>query len=164
MNKMAQRAEYWMGKEKDKAPQIEPEEQKDAPLEEDGEQSQIDEAKSSERIFIIDPVKKKDVAVWDMYNMKKAQAYIKKNPSYIMVITDPTKINDVIAQMSENANENGDQLDEAVDINNIIKQEINTYTVADDPYDVAMEIGKKYNWSQKQIEKAEKIIRRKYIK
>jgi len=40
MNKMVQRAEYWMGKEK--VPQIEPDKQKDAPLEEDGEQTHID--------------------------------------------------------------------------------------------------------------------------
>ena len=45
-----------------------------------------------------------------------------------------------------------------------IKMHINTYTVADDPYDVAVEIGKKYGWSQAEIEKAESIIRKKYIK
>jgi hypothetical protein len=45
-----------------------------------------------------------------------------------------------------------------------IKDVINTYSVADDPYEVAEEIGKKYNWTQKQIEQAEKIIRKKYIK
>jgi hypothetical protein len=38
------------------------------------------------------------------------------------------------------------------------------YSVSDDPYDVAEELGKKYGWSQKQIEKAEKLIRKKYIK
>ena len=45
-----------------------------------------------------------------------------------------------------------------------IKLHINTYTVADDPYDVAVEIGKKYGWSEAEIEKAESIIRKKYIK
>ncbi len=46
----------------------------------------------------------------------------------------------------------------------IIKKHINTFSVSDDPYDVAVKIGKKYNWNQREIEKAEKIIRNKYIK
>ena len=46
----------------------------------------------------------------------------------------------------------------------IISQHINTYSVKDDPFDVATEIGKKYNWNPKQIEQAEQIIRKKYIK
>ena len=45
-----------------------------------------------------------------------------------------------------------------------IKLHINAYSVADDPYDVAVSIGKKYRWNQREIEKAEKIIRKKYIK
>jgi hypothetical protein len=45
-----------------------------------------------------------------------------------------------------------------------IRLHINTYTVADDPYEVATEIGKKYGWNQREIEKAEKIIRAKYIR
>ena len=45
-----------------------------------------------------------------------------------------------------------------------IKPHMNQYSVSDDPYDVAEEIGKKYGWNQKQIEKAEQIIRKKYIK
>jgi len=56
----------------------------------------------------------------------------------------------------------GSSMNEGLDSQ--IKQHINTYTVADDPYDVAEEIGQHYGWSQKQIEKAERIIRRKYIK
>jgi len=49
-------------------------------------------------------------------------------------------------------------------IKDIVKKHINTYSVADDPYEVAEEIGKQYNWSVKQIEAAEKIIRKNYIK
>lgn len=45
-----------------------------------------------------------------------------------------------------------------------IRLHINAYTVADDPYEVATEIGEKYGWNQQEIEKAEKIIRAKYIK
>jgi len=45
-----------------------------------------------------------------------------------------------------------------------IKPHMSQYSVSDDPYDVAEEIGKEYGWSQKQIEKAEKLIRKKYIK
>ena len=45
-----------------------------------------------------------------------------------------------------------------------IKPHMSQYSVSDDPYDVAEEIGKEYGWNQKQIEKAEKIIRQKYIK
>ena len=33
-----------------------------------------------------------------------------------------------------------------------------------DPYDVAEEIGKQYGWNEQEIEKAEKIILKKYIK
>ena len=44
-----------------------------------------------------------------------------------------------------------------------IKLHINQYSVSDDPYDVASEIGKKYNWTQNEIEKAESIIRKKYL-
>jgi len=44
-----------------------------------------------------------------------------------------------------------------------IKPHMNTYTVADDPYEVAVELGKKYGWNTAQIEKAEKLIRKKYI-
>ena len=44
-----------------------------------------------------------------------------------------------------------------------IRRFINQYTVADDAYDVAVDIGKQVGWSQSQIEKAEKIIKRKYL-
>lgn len=46
----------------------------------------------------------------------------------------------------------------------IISQHINQFSVSDDPYDVAEEIGEEYGWSQKQIEMAERIIRKKYIR
>jgi len=49
-------------------------------------------------------------------------------------------------------------------IGDIIKKHINTYQVNDDPYDVAIELGKKYKWSQNQIEKAENILRKQYLK
>ena len=45
-----------------------------------------------------------------------------------------------------------------------IKMHINTFKSSDDPLEVATEIGGKYGWSQKEIEKAEEIIRKKYIK
>ena len=45
-----------------------------------------------------------------------------------------------------------------------IKDLINAFTVADDPYDVAVKMGKRFDWSQKEIEKVENIIRKKYIK
>jgi hypothetical protein len=45
-----------------------------------------------------------------------------------------------------------------------IKPHMSQYSVSDDPYDVAEELGKEYGWSQAQIEKAEKLIRKKYIK
>lgn len=45
-----------------------------------------------------------------------------------------------------------------------IKLHINQYSVSDDPYDVASKIGKNYNWTQNEIEKAESIIRKKYIR
>jgi hypothetical protein len=45
-----------------------------------------------------------------------------------------------------------------------IRPHMGQYSVSDDPYEVAEELGKKYSWSQKQIEKAEKIIRKNYIK
>lgn len=45
-----------------------------------------------------------------------------------------------------------------------IKKYINQYSLADDPYDVAVDIGKKFAWTQKQIEKAEGIISKNFIK
>ena len=45
-----------------------------------------------------------------------------------------------------------------------IKLHINTYSSSEDPFDVATDIGKRYNWSDKEIEKAEAIIRKNYIK
>jgi hypothetical protein len=45
-----------------------------------------------------------------------------------------------------------------------IKMHINTFKTSDDPLEVATEIGGHYGWSQKEIEKAEEIIRKKYIK
>jgi ribosomal protein L21E len=45
-----------------------------------------------------------------------------------------------------------------------VKANINRYSLKDDPYDVAYEIGKKNNFTMKQIEQAEKIIRKNYIK
>jgi len=45
-----------------------------------------------------------------------------------------------------------------------IKFHIDSYRVDDDPYDVAKEIGAHYNWTEREIEKAEKIIRKKYLK
>jgi hypothetical protein len=45
-----------------------------------------------------------------------------------------------------------------------IKLHINAYTTSDDPYEVAAEIGKNYGWTQQEIEKAEEIIRKKYIR
>ena len=47
---------------------------------------------------------------------------------------------------------------------NTIELHIGAYGVDDDPYDVAVEIGKEYNWTQREIEKAEKIIRKHYIR
>ena len=44
-----------------------------------------------------------------------------------------------------------------------IKLHINAYSSSEDPFDVATDIGKRYNWSEKEIEKAEDIIRKKYI-
>ena len=45
-----------------------------------------------------------------------------------------------------------------------IKPHMSQYSVSDDPFDVAKKIGKEYGWSEKQIEKAEILIRKKYIK
>ena len=45
-----------------------------------------------------------------------------------------------------------------------IKFHIDSYKVDDDPYDVAKEIGDYYNWTEREIEKAEKIIRKKYLR
>jgi len=45
-----------------------------------------------------------------------------------------------------------------------IEYHIDSYKVSDDPYDVAKEIGNYYNWTPKEIEKAEKLIRKYYIK
>ena len=45
-----------------------------------------------------------------------------------------------------------------------IRMHMSQFRVSDDPYEVAVEIGEEYGWSQKQIEKAEKLIRRKYIR
>ena len=44
-----------------------------------------------------------------------------------------------------------------------IKLHINAYSSSEDPFDVATDIGKRYNWSEQEIEKAEAIIRKKYI-
>jgi hypothetical protein len=46
----------------------------------------------------------------------------------------------------------------------VIRLHINQFSVSDDPYDVAVEIGSQYGWSQNDIEKAEKLIRKNYIK
>jgi len=45
-----------------------------------------------------------------------------------------------------------------------IEFHINSYRVDDDPYDVAIEIGNHYKWTQKEIEKAEKLIRKYYLR
>tara|TARA_R110000824_G_scaffold60050_1_gene160848 strand:+ start:1783 stop:1989 length:207 start_codon:yes stop_codon:yes gene_type:complete len=45
-----------------------------------------------------------------------------------------------------------------------IKPHMSQYQVSDDPLDVAEEIGKLYGWSQKQIETAERLIRKRYIR
>jgi hypothetical protein len=37
---------------------------------------------------------------------------------------------------------------------------INQYSLRDDPYDVATDIGKQYGWSQAEIERAEKHVRK----
>jgi hypothetical protein len=49
-------------------------------------------------------------------------------------------------------------------VKDIVKSNINRYSLKDDPYDVAYEIGKKNNFTLKQIEQAERIIRKNYIK
>ena len=45
-----------------------------------------------------------------------------------------------------------------------IKPHMSQYQTSDDPYEVAEEIGKEYGWSQKQIEAAERLIRKRYIR
>ncbi len=45
-----------------------------------------------------------------------------------------------------------------------IEHYIGAYGVDDDPYDVAVEIGGQYGWTQRDIEKAEKLIRKHYIR
>ena len=49
-------------------------------------------------------------------------------------------------------------------VKEIVRSEINRYSSKDDPYDVAYDIGKKNNFSIKQVEQAERIIRKNYIK
>ena len=46
----------------------------------------------------------------------------------------------------------------------LIQKHINQYTIADEPYDVAKEIGSEYDWNEKEIEKAEGIIAKNFIK
>lgn len=46
----------------------------------------------------------------------------------------------------------------------IIKKHINTFKVSDDPFEVAVAIGKIYGWSDLEVEKAETILRKKYLK
>lgn len=36
-------------------------------------------------------------------------------------------------------------------LENQIKDLINTFTVSDDPYDVAVKMGKRFDWSQKKL-------------
>ena len=48
-------------------------------------------------------------------------------------------------------------------VTEIVRSNINRYSLKDDPYDVASDIGKKYNWSVKKIEQAERVIRKSYI-
>ena len=48
-------------------------------------------------------------------------------------------------------------------VTEIVRSNINRYSLKDDPYDVALDIGKKYNWSVKKIEQAERVIRKSYI-
>jgi len=45
-----------------------------------------------------------------------------------------------------------------------IKPHMSQYQVSDDPLEVAQELGKKYGWNQKQIETAERLIRKRYIR
>jgi len=45
-----------------------------------------------------------------------------------------------------------------------IRTKINQYSVKDDPYDVAEDLGKDYGWTQKQIYRAEELIRKHFIK
>jgi len=45
-----------------------------------------------------------------------------------------------------------------------IKPHMSQYQTSDDPYEVAEEIGKEYGWNQKQIETAESLIRKRYIR
>ena len=45
-----------------------------------------------------------------------------------------------------------------------IKPHMSQYQTSDDPYEVAEESGHEYGWSQKQIEAAERLIRKKYIR
>ena len=45
-----------------------------------------------------------------------------------------------------------------------IKPHMSQYQASDDPYEVAEEIGKEYGWNQKQIETAESLIRKRYIR
>jgi hypothetical protein len=49
-------------------------------------------------------------------------------------------------------------------VKEIVRSEISRYSLKDDPYDVAYDIGKKNNLSIKQVEQAERIIRKNYIK
>ena len=45
-----------------------------------------------------------------------------------------------------------------------IRFHIDAYRVDDDPYEVAQEIGKEYGWTEREIQKAEKLIRKKYLR
>jgi len=68
-----------------------------------------------------------------------------------------------LLKMTSNIKESVNEAKMPVNKENI-EHYIGAYRVDDDPYDVAVEIGGQYGWTQRDIEKAEKLIRKHYIR
>ena len=110
----------------------------------------------------------RDAGITDLVDLEKAIESFKtkdiswnqKGQAFMFSTTQDLKKAKEVLDINEN------ELNEKkVPVNReTIELHINSYRVDDDPYYVAIEIGNHYKWTQKEIEKAEKLIRKYYLR
>ena len=104
------------------------------------------------------------------YKDEKGDNFVAFVSGYDEITTDPGNSDEITKKLQSWAKRKGFKINKGIgavkklSVLETVKANINRYSLRDDPYDVAYSIGKKNNFSMKQIEQAERIIRKNYIK
>ena len=142
-------------------------EKKDKDHDEDEDEDELDEQFSSWDVTVTKPINKLKKGQQRTVKARTAGEAMKKAAS---AMGEPTlgganlEVKRSAGMSEETDDVELDEAKKAPPTDATIRKHINWFSTADDPYYVAQRIGKMYDWSQREIERAEQIIKKKYIK